>query len=182
MKTGYWLIGFAVANAVLYSALLPLWEGFDEPFHFGYVQRLANGGGFPDVRSDRLSREVAVSIQDAPASEGVKVNLPQVTTYAEFFSWTPERRAQARQRLREIPTEYRWQSSGLPSYEAHQAPLAYILLAIPERMMAGMPLPSRVLVLRLLAALAGSLLLYAGGNSLCGELGLGQPYRSIAMF
>jgi len=47
MKTGYLLIGFAAANAVLYSALLPLWEGFDEPFHFGYVQRLANGRGFP---------------------------------------------------------------------------------------------------------------------------------------
>jgi hypothetical protein len=182
MKTGYLLIGFAAANAVLYSALLPLWEGFDEPFHFGYAQRLANGRGLPELRTDRLSREVAVSLLNAPASEGVKGNLPQVTTYEEFFRWTPERRAKARRALREIPPEYRWQSSEFQDYEAHQAPLAYVLLAVPERMLAGAPLLSRVLVLRILAALAGSLLLYAGGDSLGSELGLGQPYRSIAMF
>lgn len=49
-------------------------------------------------------------------------------------------------------------------------------------MLAAMPLPSRVLILRILAALAGSLLLYAGGGSLCSQLGLGEPYRSIALF
>jgi hypothetical protein len=171
MKTGYLLIGFAAANAVLYSALLPLWEGFDEPFHFGYVQRLANGRGFPDVRTERLSREVAVSILRAPASQGVKANLPAVVAYSEFFSWPSGRRSQARQSLRDIPPEYRWQSSEFQNYEAYQAPLAYILLAVPERMLAAMPLPSRVLILRILAALAGSLLLYAGGGSLCSQLG-----------
>jgi hypothetical protein len=182
MKTGYLLIGFAAANAVLYSALLPLWEGFDEPFHFGYVQRLANGRGLPELRSERLSREVAVSFLGAPAGESVKGNFPQVTTYAEFFRWTPERRAKARQASREIPAEYRWQSSEIQNYEAHQAPLAYILLAVPERMLAGAALPSRVLILRILAALAGSLLLYSGGYSLCSELGLGEPHRSMAIF
>jgi len=182
MKTGYLLLAFAAANAVLYSALLPLWEGFDEPFHFGYVQRLANGRGLPDVRTERLSREVADSILAAPASLGVKANLPRVTTYPEFFAWTPERREAVRRSLRAIPPEYRWQSSGFPNYEAHQAPLAYILLAVPERLMAALPLPSRVLLLRILAALAGSLLLYAGAASLCSELALGQPHQSIAIF
>ena len=182
MKTGYLLIGFAAANAVLYSALLPLWEGFDEPFHFGYVQRLANGRGLPDVRTERLSREVAVSILRAPASQGVKANLPQVVAYSEFFSWPSERRSQVQRSLREISPEYRWQSSEFQNYEAHQAPLAYILLAVPERMLAAMPLPSRVLILRILVALAGSLLLYAGGSSLSSQLGLGEPHRSIALF
>lgn len=52
------LIAYAFLNAVLYSLLLPLWEGFDEPFHFGYVQQLANGQGLPDPRTTRLSGEL----------------------------------------------------------------------------------------------------------------------------
>jgi len=43
MKRRWLLLTYALINAALYSILLPLWEGFDEPFHFGYVQYLANG-------------------------------------------------------------------------------------------------------------------------------------------
>lgn len=182
MKIDHLLIVYAVLNAILYSALLPLWEGFDEPFHFGYVQQLANGQGFPDARSARLSREVAEAILRAPASLAVKANLPEVVTYPEFFSWPAEHRSQAHQSLRDIPREYRWQPSNFLNYEAQHAPLAYILLAIPERLLAGIPLPSRVLNLRILAALAGSFLLYAGARSLCSQLGISEPYRSIALF
>jgi hypothetical protein len=81
------LMVYAILNAVLYSMLLPLWEGFDEPFHFGYVQQLANGRAFPDARSARLSREAWQSIRLAPASDAVKANLPEVVTYSEYFSW-----------------------------------------------------------------------------------------------
>jgi hypothetical protein len=182
MKTGYLLIAFAAANAVLYSALLPLWEGFDEPFHFGYVQRLANGGGLPNVRTEPLSREVAVSLALAPAAGSVKANLPRAASYAEYFEWTPEQRAKARQELREIPAEYGRQPSDIGNYEAHQAPLSYLLLAGPASVLAGVPLLSRVLALRILAALAGGLLLYSGGSALCRELGMGEPYRSMALF
>ena len=31
------LIAYGAANALLYATLLPLWEGFDEPFHYSYV-------------------------------------------------------------------------------------------------------------------------------------------------
>lgn len=65
------LIAYALVNAVLYSLLLPLWEGFDEPFHFAYVQQLANGQGLPDARTAGLSREVVASLLLAPASQGV---------------------------------------------------------------------------------------------------------------
>jgi hypothetical protein len=182
MKTSYLPIAFAAANAVLYSALLPLWEGFDEPFHYGYVQRLADGGGLPNARTEALSREVAVSLTLAPAGESVKANLPRVTSYAEYFAWTPEQRAKTRRELDGIPVEYARQPSDIGNYEAHQTPLAYLLLAGPARILAGAPLPSRILVLRILAALAGGLLLYSGGGALCRELGLGEPYRSMALF
>jgi len=80
---------------VLYSLLLPLWEGFDEPFHFAFVQGLANGQGLPDPRTARLSGEVGASILLAPASHVVKQNLPQVTLYAQYFSWPAPRRAES---------------------------------------------------------------------------------------
>jgi hypothetical protein len=97
------LMVYAILNAVLYSMLLPLWEGFDEPFHFGYVQQLANGRAFPDARSARLSREAWQSIRLAPASDAVKANLPEVVTYSEYFSWPAARRSDAQRSLREIP-------------------------------------------------------------------------------
>ena len=57
MTLRWFLLAYVLTNAALYSALLPLWEGFDEPFHFGYVQYLANGNGLPDPRTSRLSKE-----------------------------------------------------------------------------------------------------------------------------
>lgn len=176
------LILFAAVNAILYSSLLPLWEGFDEPFHFGYVQHLANGNAVPDARTARLSREISDSLLYAPASQGVKANLPQVVTYSEFFSWPAGRRSQLRQSLRQISRQSRWDPSDVLNYEAHQPPLAYGSLAIPERLAAGIALPSRVLFLRILAALAGSGLLFGGVRALCSCAGLGRTYRDVAVF
>ena len=48
------LVAYALVNAALYSVLLPLWEGFDEPFHFAYIQQLGNWQGLPDPRTDRF--------------------------------------------------------------------------------------------------------------------------------
>src|SRR5580704_3518841 len=149
------LIAYALVNAVLYSLLLPLWEGFDEPFHFGYVQRLANGQGWPDARTARLSGEVYASLLLAPASQAVKQNLPQVTSYSEYFSWPAQRRSEVRRRLDTIPSQLRWQPSELPNYEAHQPPLAYVFLALPERLLSSVQLPVRVMTLRIMAAVAG---------------------------
>ena len=61
------LIAYALVNAVLYSLLLPLWEGFDEPFHFAYVQQLANGQGCRMRNCSAVARSAA-SLLLAPAS------------------------------------------------------------------------------------------------------------------
>ena len=176
------LLVYAALNAVLYSMLLPLWEGFDEPFHFGYVQQLANGQGLPDARNARLSREVWETILRAPASDPVKSNLPEVVTYSEYFSWPLERRSGVQRSLRDIPRDYRWQLSSAGNYEAHHPPLAYLLLAIPERLLAGVPLPPRVLILRIIAALAGAVLLFTATVALCAELSIGEAQRNVVLF
>ena len=182
MKARLLLIAYALVNAVLYSVLLPLWEGFDEPFHFAYVQQLSDGQGLPDARTARLSREVGASILLTPASQAVKQNLPQVTSYTQYFSWPVSRRSEARRRLRDIPTELRWQPSELLNYEAHQPPLAYTLLAAPERLLARFSLPVRVAMLRIIAAVAGSLLLLSGAERLFSQLEIPDPYGTVALF
>jgi hypothetical protein len=176
------LLAYALANAVLYSMLLPLWEGFDEPFHFGYVQYLANGIGLPDPRTSGLSQEVGASLLLAPGSPSVKRNIREITSYSEFFGWPESMRRQAHRQLRNIDTGLRWQRSNILDYEALQAPLAYAILALPERALARMPLPSRVLLLRIIAGTIGGILLLFGAERLAGQLGIPGPHKESAVF
>jgi hypothetical protein len=182
MKRRWLLLAYALTNAALYSALLPLWEGFDEPFHFGYVQYLANGNGFPDPRTSRLSKEVGSSLLLAPASLSVQRNLPEVTSYPEFFGWPESRRQRTRQHLSQIDPSLRWQPSDFLDYEAQQAPLAYAALALPERALAKRPLRFRVLLLRIIAGTLGGLLLFFGAERLARQLGISDEHKEIAIF
>src|SRR3954454_2119751 len=84
---------FALSTAVLNSALLPLWEGFDEPFHHSYLASLACTGAFPTMLRTTLTSDVARSVELAPASAAMKLNLPFVVTYDKFFEITDEHRA-----------------------------------------------------------------------------------------
>ena len=176
------LLAYALVNVVLYSALLPLWEGFDEPFHFGYVQGLANGEGFPDPRTSRLSQEVASSLLLAPASLAVKRNIPEATSYPEFFELPAAKRKRVHQQLAQIDPGLRWHPSGVLNYEALQAPLAYAVLALPERALGKLPLPSRVLALRVIAGTLGALLLFSGAQRLVTQLRIAAPYGDILVF
>ncbi|MBZ5580287.1 MAG: hypothetical protein LAP40_27330 [Acidobacteriia bacterium] len=176
------LIASILVNAALYSVLLPLWEGFDEPFHFAYVQQLANGQGLPDARTARLSDEVGTSLMFAPASPVVRQNIPQVTTYSQYFEWPAPRRLEAQRRLSEIPIPARWRLSPFPNYEAQHPPLAYLLLAAPERLLAALPLPLRVASLRVMAAVFGALLLFAGAVRLFTQFRIPASYQACALF
>jgi hypothetical protein len=175
------LWGFGVLNALLYSGMMPLWEGFDEPFHFGYVQHLANGWGVPDARTARLSREVADSLRLAPGSLAVKQNLPVVRTYEEYFGLPADKQLAIRAELYQSPGDRRWSGSPFLNYEAHHPPLAYALMAMVERALEGMALPWRVLVLRVLVAIAGTLLLFAGMRRLMSALEVGEGFDDAAV-
>ena len=63
-RSCFWLILlFAITNAVLYSCLLPLWEGFDEPAHYGYVAYLDIHHRFPIVNRTAVSNEMRVRVE-----------------------------------------------------------------------------------------------------------------------
>lgn len=177
------LILYGLLNAVLYSALLPLWEGFDEPFHYGYVQSLSARGELPALNRTPLSDEIWASLKLAPASHVVRRNIPSLATFAEYFQLEKSERWRRRAELEDLPPALRFSSSlGGGNYEAQQAPLAYLLLALPDRIWADAPLLRRVLRLRLICALAAVLAVSLCVFLLGAKLGLPPQFQHAALF
>src|SRR5712671_5118902 len=88
-----WLIViFALVNGALYALLLPLWEGFDEPFHYAYVQELSTRSRIPVLGRSNLSREIWDSLLLVPVSQVVQRNIPVLRTFESYFSLPPSTR------------------------------------------------------------------------------------------
>jgi len=180
------LLVYGLLNALLYSSLLPLWEGFDEEFHYGYVQYLDAHARLPVLGRTGLSEEINRSIDLLPMSFVMiqNIRVTGVRTFDQFFALdTRERHALHEEALR-IPSELRLEESTryVKNYEVHHAPLAYLLMAIPDSLLAPVPLPRRVLILRLLVSLACVLLVFRGAFALGREAGLTESYSAALVF
>src|SRR5215470_9488491 len=134
------LLAFAIANALLYSSLLPLWEGFDEPWHYGYVRHLSVSHSLPILGTTRLSEEVWESMLACPSSHVVKRSIPELQSFDSYFQLSAAERIQEREALGAIRTDGVIDSVH-PNYEAQQPPLAYALLAGPDLLMSRLPIP-----------------------------------------
>ena len=180
----YWLfLAFGLLNAVLYANLLPLWEGFDEPFHYAYVEHVATRGALPVFGAADVPLEVEESVRLTPASAPVRENLPYVMTFSEYFALPAAERAARRAALWRTPTE--WRGTVKPgansNYEAQQAPLAYLALAPLDILWAREPLPVRVLRLRLVCAVAAVLLCFGAALALARRLEMGTAVTSLML-
>src|ERR1700685_4447260 len=76
------IFAFALLNATLYACLLPLWEGFDEPFHYGYVQSLS-AGHVPVFGKAKVAGEIVASFNNVPLSR----MLSGTTGTPSFEQW-----------------------------------------------------------------------------------------------
>ena len=173
---------FGAANCLTYALLLPLWEGFDEPFHFAYAQYLSANKRLPDPQTTRLSREVESSLYLAPASHVVKQNLPQVMTFSEYFELPAGRRTEMRMALDGLPKHLREKQGEISNYEAHQAPLAYLFIAVIEATLSDHTLPHRVLCMRIIFALLGLWILWHAMFALAELLGLDAVFQTLFVF
>src|SRR3979411_2134260 len=54
-----------VVRGVFYCSVLPVWEGYDEPFHFAFVQYLVSDNRLP-VTTTLVSREIQASLHSLP--------------------------------------------------------------------------------------------------------------------
>jgi len=176
------IVTFALANGLLYALLLPLWEGFDEPFHYGYVQELSTCNRLPILGKSKLSQEVWQSLLLVPVSHVVQANIPAVTSFETYFELTPSARHSLRGRLSQIPSAARNAGAEIANYEAHHPPLAYALLAIPNSMLATCSLLTRITVLRIVCVTFSVAFLAAAVVRLCSLLQLQGPLSSVVLF
>lgn len=144
------IVAYALLNAALYASLLPLWEGFDEPFHYGLVRDYGRLTGLPVMGRTALDGEVAASLKLTPISHILKRNLRGGITFDEYFRLDAQERAALRAKLAAL-------KPGLPgegaNYEAQQSPLAYAVMAAVDRLSGDAPLPARAWRLRMFVAL-----------------------------
>lgn len=171
----------AVLNSALYCCLLPLWEGFDEPFHYAYVESLSANKHIPVLKQTPISAEIRASLNIVPVSFILKRSIPGTIAFEDWFAFSPAERAEHIQELRAIPSEARKQPSSLLNYEAQQTPLAYLLLAPFDALFGTLNLPARILFLRFLLALAATTITFWACVRLCDELGLLAPFRFLLL-
>lgn len=177
---------YGLLNAILYSSLLPLWEGFDEEFHYGYVQYLDAHHRFPILGPTALSLEINRSLGLLPMSYIMirGVHLQGVRTFAQYFALDSATRHSLYAEARSIPTDLRLSESAqyYTNYEVHHAPLAYLLMAIPDTLLSHVPLPERVWSVRLFASMICVMLMFRGCWALGFEAGLDERFTAILVF
>jgi hypothetical protein len=174
---------YGLAGAALYCALMPIWEGFDELFHYGYVQSLAHERVFPVIGQTRVPLELWRSLDDAPVSQNIQSDLGHPgANFGQYFEFSDRERRDRRRRLESIDQALQRQPSPRENYEAKQSPFTYLLLAPLELLLAGTALPSRVFTLRLFLSLTSIALTWIGMFRLGRRLELTEGMTSAALF
>jgi len=135
-----------VVRAGFYSAVTPLWEGFDEFSHFSVIQYLATNGKLPDPRFANSSEQVLESLRLVPVSREVVRFTDGLITHDAYWKLSLPERQDRERRLRELPRVLADQppSSPLRLYESQQAPLYYWLMTPVYLMVRGLEFPTQI--------------------------------------
>jgi 4-amino-4-deoxy-L-arabinose transferase-like glycosyltransferase len=154
-----------VARGVFYSTAIPLWEGYDEPFHFAFVQYLATSNRLP-IPTTLVSREIQTSFYSLPLPWTLQ-NLARANptfTHDTFWKLERQQRENLQHQFLQIPKQWAKESATEPitNYESQQPPLYYVLLSVPLRSMGTLELASRIWWLRVLSVVAASFLVPLG--------------------
>jgi hypothetical protein len=171
----------ALLNGTLYCCVLPLWEGFDEPFHYAYVQSVARSHTIPVVNRTPISLEVRESLEAVPLSRLLSQVVPGSLSFEEWSKLSEAQKLAHRNQLRSLTREMGARGDTIVNYEAQQAPLAYFVYAPFDWLLSYLALPSRILCLRMLGTIAATVSIFFALDQLAGELSLSGVFR-IACF
>src|SRR5205814_8461700 len=82
-----WLV--FILRGSFYAAILPIWEGYDEPYHFASLQYIVASGTPPSLKT-RISREVSASFHVLPLPWMLRLHVisPSLYTHDDFWSLT----------------------------------------------------------------------------------------------
>src|ERR1035437_5299444 len=174
-----------VMRGLWYSAAMPVWEGYDEPYHFAYLQHLAAAKGLT-LDTAVVSLDVQHSLHLLPLAWELHLQHlpPPLLTYDSFWQLPATDRDLLISEVRRLsPGEGSEPATEwMPNYEFQQMPLYYWLFWIPMRLMGKTSLPSRVMALRILSVLLASVvvpLCYKVARQVLGE---GKALGVTALF
>jgi hypothetical protein len=158
-----WLL--CVIHGCLFISITPLWEGFDEPFHYAYIQHIAEQRALPVYGKSLLSNEVTASFRLAPVSAAVNANLGnKYTSFPDYWQLPEHVRKERESLLRSIRPDLRAlpdeSDNACMNYEAQHPPLYYLLCAGVYRIFSRCNHPTLVFVLRLFSMLIGSITIF----------------------
>lgn len=175
-------LAFALLNATLYCFVLPLWEGFDEPFHYAYVESFSIEHRIPVFGETKISAEIRRSLSLTPLSWLFSSAIPGSTSFQDWARLPLAQKQQREAELHNLAPDLRRQPSEIVNYEAQQTPLAYVLLAPLDALFGRVPLRARILILRLFCTIAGTVLLFFAVRRLSGSSGAFQIAMLACVF
>jgi hypothetical protein len=154
-----------VVRGVFYCSVLPVWEGYDEPFHFAFVQYLVSSHRLP-IPATLVSREIEASLHSLPLPWTLQKQAyaNPILTHDAFWKLDVLQREHLQRQFRQIPKQWAEEPATelITDYEAQQPPLYYLLFSLPLRGISSLELPSRVWLLRVLSVLVASTLVPLG--------------------
>jgi 4-amino-4-deoxy-L-arabinose transferase-like glycosyltransferase len=149
-------------RAFFYSAILPLWEGYDEYGHFAFLQHLLATPTLPRT-TDPISSEVEQSLRLAPLPFELRSLAAPYVTHEAYWRLPAEERAQRQASLAGLHQVPAASGSGeFRLHEAQQPPLYYWLSAPLLKLLGHASLPARLLLLRWASVLLASLVIPLG--------------------
>ena len=170
---GIWAFGLSQV------AILPPFEGFDEPGHYSYLQQIAETGTWPR-HGEPMSADIDDYLKVAPTAAAMNPRW----TYQSFVTADAGVIAAGRDAVHAEPSSPEaWRPGTIVNWEAQHPPLYYALLAPAYRWSAGWSLGARLLLLRTISyTLAWSALVLTSLGALrhLGKSGLPPPVVILA--
>ena len=152
---------FFVCKGVFYSVLLPVWEGYDEYAHFGFIEYFDANHRLP-VPETPLPREVSRSLELVPLPWLLSKFPPPSVTHDVYWRLPNAERLQRQLELGAIPNSFQREAGGGYLYEGQQGPVYYWLMAPLHHALNNVALPERVFFFRWLNVMLASLIIPIG--------------------
>jgi len=149
-----------LSRGFLHILVVPMWEGFDEPFHYAYVQHIAEHGWLPPLSAPSVSQEILESLQLFPTTYHLSHLTPM--RFKNFWELSPVDRLRSRRSLDSIEPASRSQLTHLVNYQTQHPPLYYLLCAPVYLISRHLSLVDRVFILRSLSLLLAAISLPLG--------------------
>ncbi len=175
------ILVLALLNGILYCCVLPLWEGFDEPFHYAYVESISVDHRLLVLTRSRISREIRGSFDAVPLSRLLSEAMPGSLSFEEWSKLSETQKLARRARLTELTSAARSEPSKVVNYESQQTPLAYLIYAPFDWLLSTVSLPNRILVLRLLGTIAAAIFAFAALEQLADNVALTGAFRLVCL-